>query len=44
MHMIDININILIKDTVFCIVLVTIQKETDLVKAVQVVIIKATIT
>jgi hypothetical protein len=35
----DIDINILIKDTVSCIVLATIQKESDLVEAVRVAII-----
>ena len=31
----DVDINILIKDTVFCAVFATVQKEADLVKAVQ---------
>ena len=31
----DVDINILIENTVFCIVLATIQKEADLVEAVQ---------
>jgi hypothetical protein len=34
MHVIDVDIDILIEDTVFYIVLTTIQKEVDLVEAV----------
>ena len=37
--LLDVDINILIKDTVSCIVLATIQKESDLVEAVRVAII-----
>ena len=35
MHLMDIDIDILIEDIVFYMVLATIQKEVDLVKAVQ---------
>lgn len=32
----DVDVDILIENTVFCIVLATLQKEADLIKAVQV--------
>jgi hypothetical protein len=38
----DVDTDILIENTVFCIVLATIQKEADLVKDVQVAVIKTT--
>jgi hypothetical protein len=40
-HVMDVDINILIDNTVFYIVLATIQKEADLVEAVRIAIIKA---
>ena len=42
MHIIDADIDILIEDTVFCMVLATIWRERDLVEAVRVAIVKAT--
>jgi hypothetical protein len=41
-HVIDVDINILNKDTMSCIVFATIQKEVDLVEDVRVAIIKTT--
>lgn len=38
----EVDIDILIKDTVFCIVLATIQKEADLAEALRVAIMNAT--
>jgi hypothetical protein len=44
MHIIDADIDILIEDTVFCVVLASTLREADLAEAVRVVIVKATTT